>query len=453
MHRRLLLDELIQDLRIGLRGLLRAPAADADDRRDGRPRHRRDDGDLRRGERGAAAAAAVRAIPAGSCASTRTRRRTGSASRSPTTWRSQAQQTQFEQIAGYTDRAMAFSDGEVGRAPDRAARVLELLRSARHHARRSDATSPKPTAGPAARARSSSVTSFWQQRLGGRADAIGKPIRTRRRGLHAGRRPAADGRTARTRARTSSSPRSGRTPPRKGPFFITVARAACGTGIESRSAAAASELRAINRRLFPIWKVSYQDDKATWSMVDLKTHVVGDVAADRRAWRSRRSALVWLIACANASNLLIARVTQPAARARACARRSAPRAGASSDTCWRKARVLAIGAASPSDVALARSGVAPAARAGRRLLPAHRTRSRSTGRLAGCCSRLTLASAPALRPGAGAARHRRPGRRGAAVVRAFLDRQRQRAAAAADSRRQRSSRSRRRCSSSPGCCS
>jgi putative ABC transport system permease protein len=95
------------------------------------------------------------------------------------------------------------------------------------------------------------------------------------------------------------------TPPRKGPFFITVL-GRLRNGSERSSAAA--ELQAINRRIFPLWRASYQDDKATWSMMDLKTHVVGDVRTIA-ALALTAVGLVWLIACANASNLLIARIT------------------------------------------------------------------------------------------------------------------------------------------------
>ena len=49
------------------------------------------------------------------------------------------------------------------------------------------------------------------------------------------------------------------------------------------AAAATSELRAINRRIFPIWKSSYQDDKATWSLMDLKERAGGQRQDHRRA--------------------------------------------------------------------------------------------------------------------------------------------------------------------------
>ena len=60
MQRWLVLDDVVQDLRMSLRGLRRAPLMTADDRRHGRPRHRRHDRDLRRGPRGAAPPAPVR---------------------------------------------------------------------------------------------------------------------------------------------------------------------------------------------------------------------------------------------------------------------------------------------------------------------------------------------------------------------------------------------------------
>ena len=45
------------------------------------------------------------------------------------------------------------------------------------------------------------------------------------------------------------------------------------------TAAARSRLHATNARLFPIWRSSYQDEKATWGLMDLKTRVVGEVGS------------------------------------------------------------------------------------------------------------------------------------------------------------------------------
>ena len=95
------------------------------------------------------------------------------------------------------------------------------------------------------------------------------------------------------------------TPRRKGPFFIT---ALGRLRSESARPQATEELHAINRRMFPIWRTSYQDEAATWSMIDLKAHVVGDVRTIA-GLALAAVGLVWLIACTNASNLLVARVT------------------------------------------------------------------------------------------------------------------------------------------------
>jgi predicted permease len=92
-------------------------------------------------------------------------------------------------------------------------------------------------------------------------------------------------------------------PKRKGPFFLSaIGRLKPGVTTE----AAERELFAISRRIFPIWQSSYQDQKATWALIDLKTRVVG--TADRPMWLVLAGvAGVLLIACANAANLLVAR--------------------------------------------------------------------------------------------------------------------------------------------------
>ena len=171
-----------------------------------------------------------------------------------------------------------------------------------------------------------------------------------------------------------------------------------------------------------MWKASYQDEQ-------------GDVEPDGPARRtspatSRRSrrlalaavALVWLIACTNASNLLDRARHQPPARAR----RSAPRSGASRERVVRyllaESALLAVGAAA-SGIALAWVGIRPAARSrrwptsrapqeialdGARAVAAGRAR-RSRAR---CCS-------ASFRPIHGT---RRSGGRVAAVVRPIVDR-------------------------------
>jgi len=106
------------------------------------------------------------------------------------------------------------------------------------------------------------------------------------------------------------------TPRRKGPFFIMVLGR---LRPDVSRAAALDALRATNRRLFPIWKSSYQDEKATWGMQDLKARVVGDVGS-RLVMVLVSVGCVLLIACANAVNLLIARALN---RSRELAIRSA----------------------------------------------------------------------------------------------------------------------------------
>jgi len=213
------------------------------------------------------------------------------------------QQTRFERHATYTDRAVSFSNGE----------IAELLRTRvvswqffsvlginpllGRDFSETDGRTGSPQVALASHA-------FFQQRLGGRADAIGRPVRLDGADFTiVGVMPPAAGPLER---RYDLFLIQQFTPPtRKGPFFYSVI-ARLPDGADRNLAA--TELRTINRALFPIWKSSYQDDKATWSMEDLKTNLIGDVRAIS-GLALAAVALVWLIACANASNLLIARVT------------------------------------------------------------------------------------------------------------------------------------------------
>ena len=213
------------------------------------------------------------------------------------------QQTRFERHATYTDRAVSFSDGA----------IAELLRTRVVSwgffstlginpilGRDFTEADGRPGAAPVVIA----SHAFWQQRLARSAGAIGKPVRLDGADYTiVGVLPPADGPLER---RYDLFLIQQFTPPqRKGPFFYSViARLPAGAD----RGLAADELRTINRALFPIWKSSYQDDKATWSMEDLKTNLIGDVRA-LSGLALAAVALVWLIACANASNLLIARVT------------------------------------------------------------------------------------------------------------------------------------------------
>ncbi len=93
------------------------------------------------------------------------------------------------------------------------------------------------------------------------------------------------------------------TPRRKGPFFMMVlGRLRPDVSRE----AATTALRATNARLFPIWRSTYQDEKATWGIQDLKSRVIGEIGSTLFLVLAAVGCVL-LIACANAVNLLVAR--------------------------------------------------------------------------------------------------------------------------------------------------
>jgi putative ABC transport system permease protein len=273
----------------------------------------------------------------------------------------ESQQTAFEQIAHYTDRAMTFSDGSAaevvrGRVVSASYFTLlgiqPLLGSGFTEEHGHSGRPPAVVVGEA----------FWRDRLGARPDIIGRPIRL----------DGADYTVVGVMPRVMGPLERGQEffiasqlepPPRRGPFLYTVlARVKPGVS----RAAAAEELHAINRRIFPVWQASYQDQKATWSMITLHEHIVGDVTTVAGLALSA-VALVWLIACANASNLLVARVT---GRRRELAVRAA--LGASRGRVMRylltESAMLALAAAAVG-VAVARVGIALLQSAGASYFP------------------------------------------------------------------------------------
>ena len=168
---------------------------------------------------------------------------------------------------------------------------------------------------------------------------LGRTMTHRRRELHDRRRAAESSGTARARRRAVHRGRLAHAHA-QGPFFTTVlGRLRPGVS----RAAALEALHATNARLFPIWQSSYQDEKATWGMQDLKARVVGDVGSTL-VFVLAAVGCVLLIACANAVNLLVARALTGAA-SWPFAARSARRAAGCCSTSWSKAGVLTAGAA------------------------------------------------------------------------------------------------------------
>ena len=215
----------------------------------------------------------------------------------------EAQQTRFERMAGYTARPMAWTDGV----------TAERLRGRVVTPGYFEVLGLRPALGRAfieAEGRPGSPATvivshaFWKQRLGGRADAIGSAVRLDGADhTVVGVLPPSVGPLE--QGVEFFVPAQWDVPRRRGPFFVFAIgklRDAAGT------AAAADELRALNRALFPLWRDSYQDQRATWAMMSLDEHIVG--RAGRPATVALAAvALVWLIACANASSLLVARVS------------------------------------------------------------------------------------------------------------------------------------------------
>jgi putative ABC transport system permease protein len=215
----------------------------------------------------------------------------------------ESQQTHFDSVAMYFGRTATFSDGQradLVRGRDVTWGYFGLLGMRPALGRDFAEADGKPGSPPAAIV----TDGFWRQRLGAGADAIGRPVRLDGKDYTlVGVLPPETGPLERRQdffVTLQLSP-----PPRRGPFpYVVLAR----LRPDATRSAAEGELRAINKRIFPIWRASYQDEKATWSLMDLKSLVVGDVSKIA-GLALAAVALVWLIACANASSLLIARVT------------------------------------------------------------------------------------------------------------------------------------------------
>jgi putative ABC transport system permease protein len=214
------------------------------------------------------------------------------------------QQTSFVSIAGYDNSTVTFNRGDV------AERVsgkfvtwdyFSLLGVTPFRGRVFNESDGKPES----KATVVISHSFWSRHLGGDVRALGQSIQL----------DGNDYMVVGILPRTVGPFEQGRDffvavewqhPPRRGPFFITaIARVNAGT---DRSVAS-EELRAINKRIFPVWQDSYQDQGASWGMMDLKDVVVGDVGTTEMLVLGAVVFLL-LIASNNAANLLLARTTQ-----------------------------------------------------------------------------------------------------------------------------------------------
>src|SRR4051812_38039757 len=214
-----------------------------------------------------------------------------------------AQQTTFSTVAAYANRPMTYTDGasaERLRGREVTASYFDILGISAATGRTFTEAEAHPGGPP------SVVLSdrFWRLRLGAKPDVIGSAI-TLDGVPHVvtGVLPPGPGPLEVDQDYFVAAQWD--TPRRKGPFFLTpIARL---PNVSARGAAAA-QLREINHRIFPLWKSSYQDEQASWGAMDLKTYLAGSFGPIA-GLALAAVGLVWLIACVNASNLLVARVT------------------------------------------------------------------------------------------------------------------------------------------------
>ena len=419
MHRRLLLDELIQDLRIGLRGLLRARlltltiVATVG---------------LGIGATtvifGAVNATLLRPLPYADPERLVRIYTDAPPNKFPFSVADyqalEAQQTRFERIAGYQSRALAFSDGKVAeRLTGRIVSwtyfgLLGITPALGRDFTEADGRPGSP--------RTVIVSqTFWRQRLGGRADAIGKPVTLD--GVDytlTGVLPPTNGPLERGQQFFIAA--QWPTPTRKGPFFITVS---------GPPAARVDRCRGSRRR---IGRAARDQQAAVRRLEELVSGLAGDVEHDRPEDIRRGRPADGRSAGARGGRVRVAdrlherlepahraRQQPPpgtggADRARRLARTHRPlparRERAAGDRCRGRRTSRSHGRAS----ACCASWPPTTSRA--------RRRSRSTARPAAVLLVLTLTSGAALRPGAGTARHGRPGRRRAARVGAIVHRHR-----------------------------
>jgi len=213
------------------------------------------------------------------------------------------QQTSFTRVAGYSNRTMTFNRDDVAERVNGKLvtwTYFSLLGITPLHG-------SLFTEGDGAQGSEPKVVvshSFWMRHLDGDENAIGQTLRFQGQGYTlVGVLPPDVGPFEHNREFFAAVDWG--VPPRKGPFFITaLGRLAPGIG----KSAAREELRAINKRLFPVWQASFQDRRASWGMQSVKELIVGDVGATLVIVLGA-VAFVLLIASTNATNLLVARAT------------------------------------------------------------------------------------------------------------------------------------------------
>ena len=211
------------------------------------------------------------------------------------------QQTQFTQIAAYTPIAMTYVGAENAerlQAMRVSWGVFSLLGTAPALGRvftKSDASADNGQLVVISH-------NFWMNQLGGSAAVIGSTLNLDgEEYLVVGVLPRS---TGPLEIGKSVFPlQRFETPPRKGPFFLKVLGRLAP---HATPAMALAELQTINKRIFPIWQSSYQDESSSWGMMPLKDHVIGDISRTLK-FVMAALAFVLLIACTNAANLLVAR--------------------------------------------------------------------------------------------------------------------------------------------------
>ena len=219
----------------------------------------------------------------------------------------QEQQTVFENVSAFTTRGVTYNDETV--ADRLTARFVTSGFFATLGSKLPLGRTFRPAEGAAHATRTLVVShGFWNTYLGGHDDALGKPIRLD--GIDytlIGVLPDAVGPLEEQADLFPILTLD--TPSRKGPFFLSVV-ARLRSGVEIIGAQ--EELDAINRRIFPIWQTSYQDESATWGVLDLRESIVADSKTMLLVLQGA-VALILLISIANVANLTLVRTANRSA--------------------------------------------------------------------------------------------------------------------------------------------